>query len=265
MKRLREITTNVVMLARAEGEVPMIGGFGVWDIHIHIVPGVDDGARSVEEAIEMLKMEYRQGVDFVFATPHSSAFDYAPKLVHKAYEDLEKAVQEVNIDIDLMGLGCEMFCHPGNVAECIRKIKDGHYPTFGQYVLTELPTYGIGLKDALYCIDKIKEAGYTPVLAHVERYGFTDVKNITYLREKGALIQVNAYSLTSKASSDTRRLTSELVKFGMVDFTGSDAHRIDHRPPVMQEGVMKIIDYSSDEAAMWILGGNPKQRLYRHE
>ncbi|MBO5621912.1 MAG: hypothetical protein J5959_09830 [Butyrivibrio sp.] len=258
-----KITTDAEINVPIESEVPMIGGYGVWDTHIHIVPGVDDGARTIEESLEMLKMEQRQGVDMVFATPHSSAFDYWPKKVHEAYEDLERAVNDAKLHIKLMGLGCEMFCHPGNVSECIRKIKSGDYPTFSRYVLTELPTYGIGIKDAIYCIDKIKEAGYVPVLAHVERYEFADTKNIAYLREKGALIQVNAYSLTAKSSADIRRFTAELVKFGMVDFTGSDAHRLDHRPPVMLEGVMKIIDYSSDENAMWILGGNPKQRLYR--
>ncbi|WP_029319309.1 tyrosine-protein phosphatase [Butyrivibrio sp. AE3004] len=243
----------------------MIGGYAVWDTHIHIIPGVDDGARTTEEAIEMLRMEYRQGVDCVYATPHSLAFDHNAEFVQKKYEELKRAIEGARINIQLMGLGCEVFCHPGNITECIKKIKDGVYPTLSQYVLTELPTYGISINDVMICLDKIIDAGYVPVLSHVERYEFSDIKSIAFLRDKGVQIQVNAYSLTNGASSAKRKLTTELVKYGMVDFVGSDAHRLDHRPPVVEEGVKRIIELTSDVDAMLILAANPKQRLLRGE
>lgn len=241
----------------------MTGGHLIWDTHIHIVPGVDDGARTVAEALEMLRMEKRQGVDWVFATPHSMAYDYEAGNVKRSFAELETAVQEARIDINLR-LGCEMFCHPSNVAACIDKMKKGIYPSFGQYVLTELPTYGIDPSDAMFCVKKLREEGYVPILAHVERYEFTNLKSISLLREKGALVQVNAYSLSSMASSSTRKLVSELTKFGMVDFIGSDAHRLDHRPPVIEEGVKRLLNLTSEEQAMWILSGNPKSRLLMH-
>ena len=90
----------------------MIGSHMIWDTHIHIVPGVDDGARTVEEAIEMIKMEKRQGVDYIFATPHSMAFDYDADMVHRSFEELSNAVHEARLDMHI-DLGCEMFCHPG--------------------------------------------------------------------------------------------------------------------------------------------------------
>ena len=70
-------------------------------------------------------------------------------------------IWDTHIHIDL---GCEMFCHPGNVLNCISKLKDGTYPSFGHYVLTELPTYGIGLKDALFCVNKVQEDGVRKLL-----------------------------------------------------------------------------------------------------
>ncbi|SDB51874.1 CpsB/CapC family capsule biosynthesis tyrosine phosphatase [Butyrivibrio sp. INlla16] len=208
------------------------------------------------------KMEKRQGVDYIFATPHSMAFNHDADKVKRAFEELSKAVYAARVDVHI-DLGCEMFCHPGNVLNCISKLKDGIYPSFGQYVLTELPTYGIGLKDALFCVNKLREEGYTPVLAHVERYEFTDVESISFLKEKGALVQINAYSLSKMESASTRKIATELVKFGLVDFIGSDAHRLDHRPPMIEEGVRKLLELTSEEQAMWILAGNPKERLLR--
>ncbi len=99
----------------------MIGNHMIWDTHIHIVPGVDDGARTVEEAVEMVKMEKRQGVDYIFATPHSLAFDKDADKVKRAFEELREAVHEAGVDVHI-GLGCEMFCHPGNVLDCISKL-----------------------------------------------------------------------------------------------------------------------------------------------
>ncbi len=242
----------------------MIRGCGVWDTHIHIVPGVDDGARTMEESLEMLRMEQRQGVDFIFATPHSDAFDYDSGRVQRKYEELERAISDAEIDnIHLMGLGCEMYCYPGRIIECLKKMEAGIYPTFGSRVLTEFPTYGFGLKEALYCVDKLKNSGYIPIIAHVERYEFADVTSVGMLREKGAEMQINAYSLSNDLSAARRRLTTDLVKFGLVDYMGSDAHRLDHRPPAVEDGVKRIIDLTSHEQAEEILCVGPKCRILR--
>ncbi len=100
-------------------------------------------------------------------------------------------------------------------------------------------------------------------MAHVERYEFTNVKSISFLKGKGALVQINAYSLSSMASDSTRKIATELVKFGLVEFIGSDAHRLDHRPPMIEDGVKRILDLTSEEQATNILEGNPKARLLR--
>ena len=242
----------------------MIRGHGVWDTHIHIVPDVDDGARTIEESLEILRIEARQGVDYVFATPHSSAFDYDSDRVRQKYEELELAIDKAEIEnIKLMGLGCEMLCYPGIVETCIRKIEEGIYPILGRRVLMEFPTYGFGIKKALYCTEMLKDAGYIPIIAHVERYEFADVSNVGALRDNGAEIQINAYSLSNDPSTARRRLTTDLVKFGYADYMGSDAHRIDHRPPVIENGIKKIIDLTSEEYATDILFANPRCRILR--
>ena len=96
---------------------------------------------------------------------------------------------------------------------------------------------------------------------------FTRVNfGLTFFFCQKVLLHQNKENSSSRGapSSSTRKLVSELTKFGMVDFIGSDAHRLDHRPPVIEEGAKRLLNLTSEEQAMWILSGNPKSRLLMH-
>ena len=110
----------------------------VADIHMHIIPDVDDGSRSMEESITLLRMSAAQGIGTVIATPHSWGIDTCGfEYMLSQYEVLKRTLRERQIPIQLH-LGCEMLVFIDTVDDCIRKLNDGSYPTLAgsRYVLT---------------------------------------------------------------------------------------------------------------------------------
>ena len=113
------------------------------DIHMHVLHGIDDGAKNMEESIVMLQQSAAQGVGTIVVTPHSWAIDSRGiDLVHSRFSELKQTTEEKQIPVDLF-LGCEMLVYPDTVDDCIQKLKDGRYPTMAgsNYVLTEFEPY----------------------------------------------------------------------------------------------------------------------------
>ena len=115
--------------------------------------------------------------------------------------------------------------------------------------------------EAVYIIKKLQESGYKPIIAHMERnYNITGLI-VGMLIKCGAMIQVNAISLTDEADLDIRERARELLRNRYIHFIGSDAHRINHRPPRLKLGVQYILDNADEEYAMSILNGNAQRIL----
>ncbi len=230
---------------------------GIIDIHTHIIPGADDGAADISESIELIRREIDQGVTCIFATPHSSAYDDDPAHVSAGYKSLKAKVAELKLPIEIYR-GCEILCYPEDMADILRNLKQGIYPTMNRsrYVLIEFDPYQYPVEDALYCITKLKEAGYTPIVAHAERYDLTTPDSAVQMKETGALIQINAYSVANERSNTIRNLANDLLQAKLVDFIGSDCHRPDHRPPILQDGLNTIRQKCSADYANAILYKN---------
>ena len=110
-----------------------------------------------------------------------------------------------------------------------------------RYVLTEFDPYET-LEDMVYCIEQILAAGYVPVIAHAERCRMIMMPDIRALKDLGALIQINAYSIANEKNAHTRQLANDCLFERLVDFLGSDAHRLDHRPPAVADGIAALIE-----------------------
>lgn len=235
----------------------------ITDIHMHIIPGVDDGSQSMEESIALLHMSAAQGVGTVVATPHSWGIDTCGfEYMLSQYRDLKKAVRERQIPIQLY-LGCEMLVFAHTVDDCIWKLNDGSYPTLAgsRYVLTEFDPYE-AFCDMKQCIEKLIAAGYIPVIAHAERYRMITMPDIREMKELGALIQINAYSIVNEKNARTRQLANDCLSERMVDFIGSDAHRLSHRPPMIEDGIAAMKQLYSEEYTRIILEENPQKLLH---
>ena len=231
----------------------------ITDIHMHVIPDVDDGSRNLEESITMLRMSANQGVGTVVATPHSWYIDscgYDHML--SQYEDLKEAVIERKVHVRLY-LGCEVLFTLHTVDACIRKLDDGRYPTMAgsRYVLTEF--YELEEEKSMeLCIQKIISAGYVPIIAHAERYRNITMEGIKVLKDFDALIQINAYSIADERNSQTRQLANSCLSERIVDFIGSDAHRLNHRPPVIKSGIDAMIQRYTEEYAKQVAVINPQ-------
>lgn len=194
------------------------------DLHSHILPGVDDGSSSERESLAILDQLHTLGFDEFYLTPHfieNSTFSSSKKHNKAAFSPLQSHVDQ---DITLH-LANEVFLST-KTPELLKKnrfnvIKD-------RFVLIELPLYGKirGYEDILH---EIRIAGYTPIIAHPERYDFvkSHPEVIADLRASGALIQCNYGSLVGIYGRRTTRTVKYLLRHQLVDFMGTDIHH-DH-------------------------------------
>ncbi len=230
------------------------------DIHMHIIPGVDDGSCTFEMSEEMLQMAVSQGIDTIITTSHSEAFVRDAEAVCGSYERLVEMVAEKKLPVKLY-LGCEVYCERENMETVLTGLGTGQIPSMNgtKYVLTEF--YEVKKEDAFYCVERLLEAGWIPILAHVERYLDVDIEAVVQLKQMGCLVQVNVYSVYEESKDIIKERARELVRREMVDFMGSDAHRIGHRPPAVEKGIAYLYEHYEKGYVDRILGKNMKRIL----
>jgi protein-tyrosine phosphatase len=233
------------------------------DIHAHIVPCVDDGPNFMDTAVQMLHTGYVQGVRDVFCTSHSwgDCKDY-----QKNFIALQKRVADSGIDIHLHQ-GCEIDCSTEDVRSIVHSVKSGRYHMLGDsdYVLLEFDRYTE--KDNLLAAIRqyIELRNNHIVIAHIERLYclYEDDAIIDLLQSLGCLFQLNAYSLVEETKESTRNFARRMVEQHRITFLGSDAHRMDHRPPNMASGVEYIHQHCSPDYAKSVCYKNAEQILLR--
>ena len=206
---------------------------GYIDIHSHILPGMDDGSHSVEQSLAMLRIASEEGTEIIFATPHNmpGKGTPSPERVYEEVEKLQDLADEEGIPIMIVP-GTEYFFRE----EVMELFEDEQAIPFGdsEYVLVEFDP----LAEKNYIrnsLRSIMSTAYTPVLAHVERYAkvMEDIDFVEGLRKMGVLIQVNASSVIGDNGWKTKSDVKKLLKRGIVDFIGTDAHSDGRRAPRM--------------------------------
>lgn len=199
------------------------------DIHSHILHGVDDGANTIEESIELLKQEKEQGITAVVCTPHFypeyMALEEHINTTNKAFSELKEAVR--SLDLPQLFLGHEVQCYPQ-----IARSSGLELCTINSsyYLLLELPFITAIPKETVREIIRLSDdLGFRIIIAHIERYCYDrQYKNIVSLVKKGlVLAQVNADSLFIP---EFKKATEKLLKENLVSFVASDAHSKDIRP-----------------------------------
>jgi protein-tyrosine phosphatase len=235
--------------------------YPVVDLHIHVVPDVDDGSRNINESLEMLELAEKQGVTDVFCTTHNGYSAEDREEYDKAFELLQQAVKEAEIDVKLHK-GCEILCAAQYIDDIIYGLDEGIFPTLGntKYVLTELYP-DAKPSEAIQIIKELVEHGYHPIIAHMERNFNITGAMVGVLIQNGAMIQVNAFSFQDESDEEYQRRAKELLSNRYVHFIGSDAHRINHRPPKVDSGIQYILNNIELEYAKDILYENARKHL----
>ena len=229
------------------------------DLHCHILPGLDDGAGSVEESLAMAKMALQDGIHTVVATPHSLDGLYLNPLntVTDAVESLRRVLDENGLKLRLC-VGADAHLCPGMV----ERVRNGEAVTInnsGRYLLLELPpqTLPERLREEIF---SLKIHGITPIITHPERHPGIQ-RDLRLLREMishGALAQVTAMSVSGEFGGLVMACAEAMLEHRLVHIIASDAHSADNRPPVLSRAVEAAEEIlGSREEAEWMVEGLP--------
>ena len=228
------------------------------DIHMHLIPGVDDGAEDMMMARMMLLRAREQGINTIFCTPHSEAFHYSKDGARIIFDRLKTNVASAYPDVKLY-LGCEVYCEARMMDQVLENLNDGRYPTMNgtQYVLMEFSAY-VEPEGTIPCVEALVKEGFIPIIAHQERYRYLldNMDLVDRFRELGALIQINVYSLFDEDKDSVKNWARRLVQERKVDFLGTDAHRTYHRPPSAEWGLNWLCENVEQDYVDAIAWGN---------
>lgn len=237
----------------------------LFDIHTHILPGVDDGAENMEQALRMLDAAYKDGTRGIIFTPHYKFDDnkYGIDKIRAAFDEFYDKCCDRYPDLTLL-LGCEAY---GEI-ELPQKLDDGKVLTMAdtRYVLVEYHP-SIEYSHVSRNLNDLIRYGYRPIIAHAERYQCFR-KSLDRLREliyMGALVQVNANGVIGKRGLSTKWFLSKLLKQRLVHFIASDSHDEAHRPVLLASCAKYVenkfgFDYMSElfvENAMRLINNEP--------
>ena len=198
-------------------------GFLQLDMHNHVLPGVDDGAKNLEESLNMLRKYAEIGWSHIVATPHINEAYYPnqPADLIKVCAHLKKILLKEEIPITL-----ELAAEYQTDALFRSQLEDGTLLTFkGNRILIELPFFQPPLDWEQYFFDA-QMKGFTPVLAHAERYLYwkKELKNFDILLDRGVELQLNLSSLIGKYGADVKELAEMLIHNNAYQWVASDAH-----------------------------------------
>jgi protein-tyrosine phosphatase len=208
------------------------------DIHTHILPGVDDGVQSLDEAISILRKASKEGIQRVVFTPHVLEAPSARKWheISRTCHRLSRHIQQENLPIAIH-LGAELFVSP----DLPRMIEENPALTIDcgkKYALFELPASEIP-PFTLETVYRLLLRGIVPILAHPERNLEIQAEPGTLLEliQKGLLTQLNAASLSGKYGKNARKTAKILLAHDLIHLMGSDLHALPEGPYPLLEGI----------------------------
>lgn len=227
----------------------------MYDIHYHLIFGVDDGPATLEQSLELAEASIADGVTYVVATPHANEhYPHRPELNRERLELLRESLKG---QLEL-GIGCDFHLSYENIEDFFRN--PSKYTINGkQYLLVEFPDHGIPptIGNTFY---QMQSAGVTPILTHPERNPIlmANPTMIVNWLEVGCLVQITAGSLLGKFGPRCEAFAHKMVKRNWVHIVASDAHYLKGRWPRMGEAFQMLKDQYGDDVADRLCVRNPR-------
>ena len=203
------------------------GVFDGWtDCHSHILPGVDDGIRSIKDSLAVLEYYEQIGVDTVWLTPHiMEDFPNEPQELKERFEELSNAYAEVEGEKKI-----KLHLAAENMIDSlfVKRLESGNFLTYGDKgdeLLVET-SYAQAPYRFKLILQDIRKAGLTPVLAHPERYRYMEYDDYFTLHEQGVKFQLNITSLSGAYGPEPKARAEYLLEEGLYTYQGSDLHSL---------------------------------------
>jgi len=231
----------------------------VYDIHNHVLPGLDDGAATMDESLRMLANAARQGITHVACTPHVTdrASEATDRLFQSVFLQVKEAASREGIPIEL-ALAAELMLG----ADILNTLRLS-FATFhggGKYTLIEFP-WETPFEIVLNAVKSIRKAGVHAVIAHYERYerAARNSEQVEQVRQAGAVITLDAGSLIGQFGGVMTRRSRQLLEWNCVDVLASDAHNADSHGFCLQRGFAAAADILGELEAGKLVKEHPRR------
>ncbi len=227
------------------------------DIHSHILPRIDDGAKNIDMSIKMLRIAQENEIHSIILTPHHKPMHHnaGPEKIRSLTKKLQEAADKEKIKIRLY-VGNEIYYH----SSILETLEEGRaaFMAESKYVLLEFDP----MDDFDYIrqgVYRVLSGGYRPILAHAERYAniVSSVENVREMVKMGCYIQINAGSVMGQYGFGTKRFTRQILNRGLVHFVATDAHDDVRRKPCLLECAKYMNRKLGEDDTQQILEGNP--------
>ncbi len=232
----------------------------LYDIHCHILPGLDDGAFFQDESFMMAELAAAHSTGCIVCTPHRYPDNrYGLEELADAFVKLEEAVQVSGLGIELL-LGQEIYFDE-DCRETLSLLRSGRLLTLNKTVYP-LIEFDFEIRDrlALGIVREVASFGLTPIVAHPERYAFVheDTDNLYRLKREGALLQLNKGSIAGSFGRKSAYVADVMLRERIADLAASDAHSPYRRTPVLDEFHLWMCEEVSENYADFLLCANPR-------
>jgi protein-tyrosine phosphatase len=224
------------------------------DIHCHILPGLDDGADTMETSIQMAESAIADGITHVVGTPHANShYQFNPETIRQRRDELQAAVG----DRLKLATGCDFHLSFENLQD-LEKDPKKYTINQKQYLLVEFADFSIppSMDDTMH---RLHLMGLSPIITHPERNAMLRTKPERMFRwlHQGSYVQITAQSILGRFGNSAKEYAERLLDEDRVHFVASDAHNLSGRPLQLRAAFDAVAERRGEEVANALFGDNP--------